>query len=198
MKYEFANVSTEIDNFKLDDHVETNDNDGCRWLLWSKSTYKCYLGEDEKPVEFKLVVEAEDLYGLCGDKSCEGKVEVQLYLVPLAKCCNEATLQKASDGDGRQTDEQDLFDYGCTVLMGRASLEGIEGDDPLDTETVKHTVHSAVAVMSCFGGLCGFYLDRYQNRIGSTGWDYLEEWCGDGKDACRVALDRWEASQKKE
>ena len=196
MKYEFGNVSTELDNFKLDDNVENNYNDGEHWLLWSKDTYKCYL--DEKPVEFKLVVEAADLYGLCGDKSCKGKVEVELYLVPLAKCCTEATLKKANCDEGRPTDEQDLFDYGCTVLMGRESLEGMKGDDPLETETVKHTVHSAVAVMSCFGNLCGFYLDRYQNRIGSTGWDYLEEWCGDGTDYCQAALNRWKAEQNKE
>ena len=196
MKYEFGNVSTELDDFKLDDRVENNYNDGERWLLWSKDTYKCYL--DEKEVEFKLVVQADDLYGLCGDKCCQGKVEVELYLVPLAKCCNEATLKKANGGDDRPTDEQDLFDYGCTVLMGRASLEGIEGDDPLETETVKHTVHSAVAVMACFGGMCGFYLDRYQNRIGSTGWDYLNEWCGDGTDFCQAALNRWKAEQNKE
>lgn len=196
MKYEFGNVSTELDDFKLDDRVENNYNDGERWLLWSKETYKCYL--DEKEVEFKLVVQADDLYGLCGDKSCKGKVEVELFLVPLAKCCNEATLKKANGGDDRPTDEQDLIDYGCTVLMGRASLEDIEGDDPLETDTVKHTVHSAVAVMSCFGGMCGFYLDRYQNRIGSTGWDYLNEWCGDGTDFCQAALNRWKAEQNKE
>ena len=196
MKYEFGNVSTELDDFKLDDHVENNYNDGERWLLWSKSTYKCYL--DEKEVEFKLVVQADDLYGLCGDKFCKGKVEVELYLVPLAKCCNEATLKKANGGDDRPTDEQDLFDYGCTVLMGRESLEDIEGDDPLETDTVKHTVHSAVAVLSAYGGMCGFYLDRYQNRIGSTGWDYLNEWCGDGTDFCQAALNRWKAEQNKE
>lgn len=196
MKYEFGNVSTELDDFKLDDHVENNYNDGERWLLWSKDTYKCYL--DEKLVEFKLVVQADDLYGLCGDKFCKGKVEVELFLVPLAKYCNEATLKKANGDEGRPTDEQDLFDYGCTVLMGRESLEDIEGDDPLETETVKHTVHSAVAVLSAYGGMCGFYLDRYQNRIGSTGWDYLNEWCGDGTDFCQAALNRWKAEQNKE
>lgn len=30
MKYEFGNVSTELDDFKLDDHVENNYNDGER------------------------------------------------------------------------------------------------------------------------------------------------------------------------
>lgn len=194
--YEFGNVSTELDAFKLDDHVENTYNDGARWLLWSKSTYKCYL--DDKEIEFKLVVQADDLYGLCGDPLCKGNVEVELYLVPLAKCCNEAMLKRANDDEDRPTDEQDLFDYGCRILMGRVSLDDIKDDEPLETETVKHTVHSAVAVMSAYGGMCGFYLDRYQNRVGSTGWDYLEEWCGDGTDACRAALSRWKAEQNKE
>ena len=68
MKYEFGNVATEIDDFKLDDNVENAYNDGSRWLLWSKSTYKCYLGEDEgEKVQVSVVEAAGNGVGQGGD-----------------------------------------------------------------------------------------------------------------------------------
>ena len=36
----------------------------------------------------------------------------------------------------------------------------------------------------------GFYLDKPQNRIGSTGWDILNYLVGNGKDFISVAFDR--------
>jgi hypothetical protein len=38
-------------------------------------------------------------------------------------------------------------------------------------------------------GLCGFYLDRQLNMIGTTGWDYIGEMT-DGVDAHKIAIDR--------
>lgn len=196
--YEFANVIPHIDDdYDMNKEVEKDLDYGETRLLWSKRNYKCYL-DDDREVEFKLVVQVEDLYGICGEESCKGTVDIEVLLVPLAKDCNEKTLKKANTDEDRPTDEQDLYDYGCYVVMGRETIEGIEGDTPLDTEVVEDKIKAAVASMTFYGGTCGFSLDRYQNRIGSTGWDYLNEWCGNGLDACKAALDRWKAEQNKE
>jgi hypothetical protein len=194
-KYQFANIIPSIgDDFDISSEVEKDlDYDETR-LLWSKRTFKCYL-DDDREVEFKLLVQAEDLYGLCGDKSCEGQVDIEMLLVPLAKYCSEKTLKRANSDEGRQTDEQDLYDYGCYVVMGRELLKGVEGDTPLDTEVVENKIKAAVASFTAFGGMCGFYLDRYQNRIGNTGWDYLNEWVKD-IDMAKVAIERWKAEKK--
>ena len=196
--YEFANVIPHIeDDYDMAKEVEKDLDYGDTRLLWSKRNYTCCL-DDDREVEFKLVVQVEDLYGISGEESWKGTVDIEVLLVPLAKCCNEATLKKANTDEDRPTDEQDLFDSGCYVVMGRETLEGIEGDTPLDTEVVEDKIKAAVASMTFYGGTCGFSLDRYQNRIGSTGWDYLNEWCGNGLDACNAALDRWKAKQNKE
>lgn len=194
--YQFANVIPKIgDDYDITQVVEKDLDYGDTRLLWSKRNYKCYL-DDDREVEFKLVVQVEDLYGLCGEDSCKGQVDIEVLLVPLAKYCSEKTLKRANTDEDRPTDEQDLYDYGCYVVMGRELLEGIEGDTPLDTEVVKDKIKAAVASMTFYGGTCGFSLDRYQNRIGNTGWDYLNEWCRD-IDMTKVALERWEATQNK-
>lgn len=193
MKLKFDGISTNVDaNFKLGDHVDGDYDNGCEErILWSKKTYKCEL---DKEIEFKLALRVQDIYGLCGD--CKGEVTLEVLLVPLAKCCSAKTLERASYGAARHIDEDDLLNYGCYVLMGRETLYDVEGDNPLDTDAVKNKVNCAVVCFDLYGSLCGFYLDRYQNRIGSTGWDYLNEWCHD-IDSCKAALDRWEASKKK-
>ena len=188
--YQFANVIPQIgEDYDMAKEVEKDLDYGDTRLLWSKRNYKCYL-DDDREVEFKLVVQAEDLYGLCGEDSCKGQVEIEVLLVPLAKYCSEKTLKRANTDEDRPTDEQDLYDYGCYVVMDRELLEGIEGDTPLDTEEVKDKIKAAVASMSFYGGTCGFSLDRYQNLIGNTGWDYLNEWCKD-IDMAKVAIERW-------
>ena len=65
---------------------------------------------------------------------------------------------------------------------------------PLRSETVsvddaEDTMKSAIAVRGGITGLIGFELDRYQNRIGNTGWDYLSEYCED-KGLIKMALGR--------
>jgi hypothetical protein len=193
-EYEFAGIATKLDNnYDISTNVEHDYDYGEQRVLWSKETYSCYL--DEQEVQFKLVVQAEDLYGITGDKLCKGQVDIEVLLVPLAKCCSQKTLEKANAGEGSPTNEQDLYDYGCYVVMGRELLEGVKGDTPMETEVVQDKIKAAVASMTCFGGMCGFYLDRYQNRIGSTGWDYLADWCQD-IDFCTAALDRWKAETK--
>lgn len=65
----------------------------------------------------------------------------------------------------------------------------------LRSETVKQedaekTVESAIAVRRAVSGLIGFELDRYQNRIGNTGWDFLDDYCNN-KDLLQMALARF-------
>lgn len=65
----------------------------------------------------------------------------------------------------------------------------------LRSETVKQedaekTFESAIAVRRAVSGLIGFELDRHMNRIGNTGWDFLDSYCTD-KDLLQMALARF-------
>ena len=61
-----------------------------------------------------------------------------------------------------------------------------------DLDKVEHTVNSAIAVHYAVEGLIGFDLDKHINRLGSTGWDFLNDYCCD-KDLIAVALDRYKS-----
>ena len=95
--------------------------------------------------------------------------------------------------------------YGCVIP---ASPEGITSSRTCDVESqVGTTQYGAfrkfktfddaekyiremyVPHMDAIMGLCGFYLDKYVNRIGTTGWDYIYEMT-DGVDAHKVSMDR--------
>ena len=189
-KKTFANITTDVvDDFDLDKVIEYNYDDGDRRILWSRETFKCYLDND-KPIEFKLVLQVDDLGALCGLK---GKVDFEVLLVPLPKYCTKKTLDNAAS-DNTPADIQDLYYYGCTVLMAQDELNDVDGDEPLGTDVIKDKITAGVACMGCIGHLCGFYLDEFKNRIGNTGWDYLNDWCN-GVDSTKAALDRWKAAK---
>lgn len=48
----------------------------------------------------------------------------------------------------------------------------------------------AASVVDNMNFMRGFYLDKAQNRIGTTGWDILNDLVGNGKSFIMAALDR--------
>ena len=59
----------------------------------------------------------------------------------------------------------------------------------LENKDVLEKVNAAASAVAFYDGTRGFALDRYQNRIGSTGWDTLNE-CLHGKDKIKAGLER--------
>ena len=56
----------------------------------------------------------------------------------------------------------------------------------------KSVVDCIANVVDFIDNMRGFYLDRYQNRLGSTGWDYLYDFVKD-VDCFKAALDRFKS-----
>ena len=56
------------------------------------------------------------------------------------------------------------------------------------------TIDAIANAMPTMDRLRGFYLDKIQNLIGNSGWDYLNEYIN-GIDATKVALDRYKADK---
>lgn len=75
----------------------------------------------------------------------------------------------------------DIFLYGMHVSLKSETVNESEAE---------HKVESAIACRHAVSGLIGFDLDRYQNRIGNTGWDFLSSYCED-KDLIGTALARF-------
>ena len=75
----------------------------------------------------------------------------------------------------------DIFLYGMHVSLKSETVKESEAE---------HKVQSAIACRHAVSGLIGFDLDRYQNRIGNTGWDFLSSYCED-TDLVKTALARF-------
>lgn len=73
--------------------------------------------------------------------------------------------------------------YGFGIPLHSVTVKNID--------EVEHTINSAIAVRSAVSGLIGFELDRTRNRIGNTGWDFLDDYCCDVP-SLQVALARFE------
>jgi hypothetical protein len=65
----------------------------------------------------------------------------------------------------------DIILYGFGITLRNETVE--------NPEDVEDKVNSAIAVRHAVSGLIGFELDRYVNRIGNTGWDFLANYCND-------------------
>lgn len=101
---------------------------------------------------------------------CEGKIYYSLFLVPCADSLNKGKRLSVADCCGVEEDEISIYDicsYGCNVCMGT---------EVVDNENIEDTYLDKVSsVYKVIDSLRGFYLDKYVNRIGNTGWDMLDD-----------------------
>ena len=72
-------------------------------------------------------------------------------------------------------DYYDVAEYGISVRMADEYLEGIKEDkyNLDDIEAVRERIEAITATYESVNILRGFYLDRSWNRMGTTGWDTL-------------------------
>ena len=99
---------------------------------------------------------------------CEGKLYYSLHLVPCANSLGEEKRVRVASTCCLDEDEitiYDIWSYGYTIHLGTETEEGEEFNDEY---------FSLIAsVFETINSMRGFYLDRYVNRIGNTGWDML-------------------------
>ena len=111
------------------------------------------------------------------------KTYYYLYLVPEYESLSENRKRSVAECTSDDPETTDVFDYGLHVLMGSECIDG--GFD-------KSVVDCIANVVDFIDNMRGFYLDRYQNRLGSTGWDYLYDFVKD-VDCFKAALDRFKS-----
>lgn len=178
MKKKFAGCSANIPkNYTLDSAV-SDTIDWCSESFWySKDTYKVEL--DDREVEFRLCVSATDYYEMCGDEP-EGQVAVDIELVPVPSAFDKSKLESIAHSAGVDVDEVTLNDvrgYGCYLRLAGETLEGLDEKTKMDSDELLDKVRTASYFFDTFGRIMiGFYLDRRQNMLGNTGWDFLEDY----------------------
>ena len=180
-KYEFNGISTnQYEDIK--DFIEYQD----QGLIIETVPFIVEL--EDKEVELHLYIEDLDM-GEYGEDT--GHV-VSIGVIPafdsLSKKSQDKILDQFMPEDRASMLENkdsllfDIFLYGMHVSLRSQTEE--------DEDKVEHLIKSAIAVRRGVSGLIGFELDRCQNLLGNTGWDFLDDYCCD-KDLIQTALARY-------
>ena len=181
MTYEFSGISTEqYEDIK--EFMEYQDNG----LIIETVPFTVEL--EDKEVELYLYIEDLDM----AEFDTVTDHIVSIGVIPsfdsLSKDSQESILDQfmPEDRDKMLEDKEsllfDIFLYGFHLGLRSETVK---------QEDAEKTVESAIAVRRAVSGLIGFELDRYMNRIGNTGWDFLDDYCND-KDLLQMALARHE------
>lgn len=179
-KFEFSGMST--DNFV--DIKESREYQGSGLII---ETVPFTVELENKEVELYLYIEDLDL----SEFDISTDHEISIGVIPsfdsLSEKNKESILDQFMPEDRERMLEDkesllyDIFLYGMHVSLKSETVNESEAE---------HKVQSAIAVRHAVSGLIGFDLDRYQNRIGNTGWDFLSSYCED-TDLVKTALARF-------
>lgn len=128
---------------------------------------KVYTHKSDRDIRFRYQYAIESY-----TNSDEGQEKTQytLYLVPVFNSLSEKNKKSVIDSTNNNPDTIDVFDYGCNIIMASECRDGGFNKEVIDN--IANTVE-------CIDSLRGFYLDKPQNRIGSTGWDMLYDFIKD-------------------
>lgn len=179
-KFEFAGMSTDTYT-DIKEFIEYQDNG----LIIETVPFTVEL--EDKEVELYLYIEDLDM----AEFDTVTDHIVSIGVIPsfdsLSEKNKETILNQFMPEDRERMLEDkesllyDIFLYGMHVSLKSETVNESEAE---------HKVKSAIAVRHAVSGLIGFDLDRYQNRIGNTGWDFLSSYCED-TDLVKTALARF-------
>jgi len=174
MKHEIFGISTDMD-IKFDEKFEVIYDSGETMVAQSKETFT--HEEEGLNFKYKYVIEIQD--GNTWDG--EDDYFIDLMVVPTydslgnkhKKCVLEYGSVEECD-----VNTYDVVTEGFSLSIGSKSLltDGIPMDEH---EGVLSVLDSIASVFELINSMRGFYFDRYVNRMGNTGWDFLNDYIND-------------------
>lgn len=177
MKYNFAGVSTDDDRYTLEDKFIERYNDGGEAYYVSKQTFNHV--EDGLSFRYKYVIEVMDLREFCD----EDKVTVNLLIVPTLQSLSEKNRKSVLEGFGDDVPTYDITPdivmTGCSIPLGGEAFEVGEDDYWEDHGEIRECLNGIANIFETINSMRGFWLDRIQNGIGNTGWDFLHDYIND-------------------
>lgn len=199
MAFQFANISTESINAALLNEkfnkYEYGDTDV--FYISKEIFHHDPENQDDWDFEYRYGIRVVD-WQEYGDVY---QFSVELHFVPL-------TENISSKLSGMGYDYENINDYlhsndyvvdaiseGYTIQFGREDID--YGKDCLEEEysnasnEANSKAEIAANVFVCINSMRGFYLDRYVNRIGTTGWDMLNDWVYGKGDYINATLARY-------
>lgn len=120
--------------------------------------------EDNKPFKFAICVEVTDLDSACGEPG-------YLITVDAAKLPKYLTLKQRQSVarcmsiQVKQITATDISQYGLSASFDSYVV--------LTESEVISKLAEIDKQLPAYGMLCGFYFDKPLNRLGNTGWEFL-------------------------
>lgn len=184
MKHNIFGIQTNSDDNKFEDKFDVLYDD-CGAFFESKETFH---HEDETSFDFKYCVEVIDLDDACGEE----KYGIELAVVPMFNSLCEKQKKIILDCSCVSEDEvttMDIYQEGTSIMIGYTDVPN-EGKPWDECEGVVKALAAIANVFESINSLRGFYFDKYVNRIGTTGWDLIDDFIN-GKDFVTATLNRY-------
>lgn len=200
----FAGLTpSKIDRNALDEKFNRLEYGDSEVLYISKEVFHHDVNnEDDGDFEYRYCIHSED-FGECGNDA----FEVTLCLVPLTSHILESLESSGNDYSNSEDPIHSDWYVIDAVSEGYYVQFGFSGEIPYEdsessyadaTDEAKENAIVAANVFECANSLRGFFLDRYVNMLGCTGWDYLNEWCYDKGSAIDSVMNRYKDEKFKE
>lgn len=121
------------------------------------------------------------------------KIGYELLMVVMPKSLHKSQIEELAkqfgeDFDPKQIDLRDVID--CLIASVAFGRDEIDNWDEVDNELLK-----IAHVLDMLDRFRGFSLDKYVNRIGTTGWDVLAH-ATKGEDLFQPIFDRYKEKMK--
>lgn len=193
MSYSIFGVTIDALTDRLSDHFDEVLNDAYSQMFYqSKRVFK--HEEEGLNFNYRYCIEVINMDAWTGDDS--GEAMIMLKMVPeLDSLCGKMR-NSVLESCGLEADDCTSFDvssYGCNIGFGDCTVD--LGDNCMCMDECPELLEKLDTIASVFepiDSLRGFYLDRAVNRIGTTGWDMLDDFIN-GKDFLQATLSRHSA-----
>ena len=187
--HKFDTVSTENLARKFDDLFEL-----CYDGVYStKRTYT--HSEPRLSYKYKYVYEE------CEVDEGEWLTILRMVVLPESFCKEKRReISETAGVDEKDLNECDVMQCGWAgcVPFGSEHFKIEEDEDGNVDDKLQELQDTVATCLSAFDGLYGFYMDKYVNRMGMTGWDLVYEAKGRVKDALKYAMNRLKKEQLEE
>lgn len=174
MKHEIFGVSTDK-GIKFNEKFEVIFDNSDTMIAQSKETFT--HEEEGLNFKYKYVIEVAD--GNTWDG--ENDYYVGLSVVPtFDSLCNKKKENILDSACVEECDVNiyDVFSKGYALSIGYEKYP--TNDIPMDEhKEVMSALDSIASVFETINAMRDFYFDRYVNRIGNTGWDFLNDYIND-------------------
>ena len=168
------------DEFDVLREIDTYDEES---LYLSKKIYK-HDCDDDLLFSYQYMIQSYTFY-----ETEKTSTIYYLYLVPLFRSLSQKKRDSIKDYSCLSQDDkpttEDVFSYGCSIIMASETHEG-----EFDIDVINNIANTVPFI----DRMRGFYIDKYQNRLGSTGWDMLNDYIKD-IDAFKATFDRYKKEE---